>query len=148
VRDSLLQILRVVTAFTVGHSITLALAALGLVRVPTRPVEVLIALSIILSAVHALRPLFPGREARRPLRALQGKPSHIYTFLVNSFVFRRPGYALVENRFPMRVTGASSCQGGLAVARAALAQLGAHAKNTNTGATPRAQPEFSASDGV
>src|SRR5271167_32520 len=63
-RHSLLQILRVVTAFTIGHSITLALAALGLVRVPSRPIEVLIALSILLSAVHALRPLFPGREAR------------------------------------------------------------------------------------
>jgi hypothetical protein len=64
VRHSLLQILKVVTAFTIGHSITLALAALGLVRVPGRPIEVLIALSILLSAVHALRPLFPGREAR------------------------------------------------------------------------------------
>jgi hypothetical protein len=64
VRHSLLRILKVVTAFTVGHSLTLALAALGLVRVPSRPVEVLIALSILLSAAHALRPLFPGREAR------------------------------------------------------------------------------------
>lgn len=63
VRRSLLQILRVVTAFTVGHSITLALAASGLVRVSSRPVEVLIALSILISAAHALRPLFPGREA-------------------------------------------------------------------------------------
>lgn len=41
----------------------MALAALGLVRVPSRPVEVLIALSILLSALHALRALFPGREA-------------------------------------------------------------------------------------
>jgi hypothetical protein len=63
-RLSLLRILRVVTAFTAGHSITLALAASGLVRVTSRPVEVLIALSILLSAVHALRPLFPGHEAR------------------------------------------------------------------------------------
>ncbi len=63
VRHSLAQILRVVTAFTVGHSITLALAGVGLVRVPSRPIEVLIALSILLSAAHALRPLFPGREA-------------------------------------------------------------------------------------
>ncbi len=62
VRHSLLQILRVVTAFTVGHSITLALAALGLVRVPSRPIEVLIAVSILVSATHAIRPLFPGRE--------------------------------------------------------------------------------------
>jgi len=63
VRESLLRILRVVTAFTIGHSITLALAAMGLVRVSSRPIEVLIAVSILVSAVHALRPLFPGREA-------------------------------------------------------------------------------------
>jgi hypothetical protein len=63
VRQSLLRILKVVTAFTVGHSITLALAALGLVGVPSRPIEVLIAVSIVVSAAHALRPLFPGREA-------------------------------------------------------------------------------------
>ena len=62
-RQSLLRILKVVTAFTLGHSITLALAALGLVRVPSRPIEVLIAVSIFVSAIHALRPLFPGREA-------------------------------------------------------------------------------------
>jgi len=63
VRQSLLRILKVVTAFTLGHSLTLALAALGLVRVPSRPIEVLIAVSILVSATHALRPLFPGREA-------------------------------------------------------------------------------------
>jgi len=63
-RHTIVQILKVVTAFTVGHSFTLALAALGLVHLPSRPVEVLIAVSILVSAVHALRPLFPGREAR------------------------------------------------------------------------------------
>jgi hypothetical protein len=63
VRRSLLRILTVVTAFTVGHSITLALAALGLAHVPGRPIEVLIAFSILVSALHAIRPLFPGREA-------------------------------------------------------------------------------------
>jgi HupE / UreJ protein len=62
-RHSLLQILRVVTAFTLGHSITLALAALSVVQVPSRPIEVLIAVSILVSAIHALRPVFPGREA-------------------------------------------------------------------------------------
>jgi hypothetical protein len=64
VRQSLLRILKIVTAFTVGHSITLALVALNLVRVPSRPIEVLIAVSILISAAHALRPLFPGKEAR------------------------------------------------------------------------------------
>jgi hypothetical protein len=63
VRHSLARILRIVTAFTFGHSLTLALAASGLVHVPSRPIEVLIAISILVSAVHAIRPLFPGREA-------------------------------------------------------------------------------------
>jgi hypothetical protein len=62
-RHSMLRILKVVTAFTIGHSVTLALAAVGLVRVPSRPIEVLIAVSILVSAIHALRPLFAGREA-------------------------------------------------------------------------------------
>lgn len=62
VRRSVLEILKVVTAFTLGHSITLATAALGLVRVPSRPIEVLIAVSILVTAAHAFRPLFPGRE--------------------------------------------------------------------------------------
>jgi hypothetical protein len=63
VRHSLTQILRIVTAFTLGHSLTLALSGVGLVRLPSRPVEVLIAVSILVSAIHAIRPLFPGREA-------------------------------------------------------------------------------------
>jgi hypothetical protein len=63
VRQSLVRILGIVTAFTIGHSITLTLAALGAVNVPSRPVEVLIAVSIFVSAVHAFRPIFPGKEA-------------------------------------------------------------------------------------
>ena len=63
VRQSLFRILGIVTAFTVGHSITLSLAAMNVVHVPERPIEVLIAVSILVSAMHALRPLFPGREA-------------------------------------------------------------------------------------
>lgn len=61
-RASLGRIIGVVTAFTVGHSLTLVAAALGVVRLPSQPVEVLIAVSILVSAVHAVRPLFPGRE--------------------------------------------------------------------------------------
>jgi hydrogenase/urease accessory protein HupE len=44
-----------VTAFTVAHSITLALATLGLVRVPGPPVEAAIALSILLLASEIAR---------------------------------------------------------------------------------------------
>ena len=63
VRQSLLRILSIVTAFTIGHSITLSLAAMNVVHVPEHPIEVLIAISILISAIHAMRPLFPGREA-------------------------------------------------------------------------------------
>jgi len=62
-RRSLVRIAKVVTAFTIGHSVTLAAGAMDLVHVPSRPIEVLIAVSILVSALHALRPLFPGREA-------------------------------------------------------------------------------------
>jgi hypothetical protein len=63
VRRCFVRIGKVVTAFTLGHSITLAAGALNLVHVPSRPIETLIAVSILVSAVHALRPIFPGREA-------------------------------------------------------------------------------------
>ena len=57
------RLLRIVTSFTIGHSLTLAAAASGVVRAPSAAVEVLIAVSILVSAVHAIRPIFPGREA-------------------------------------------------------------------------------------
>lgn len=66
-REAALQVVRVVTAFTIGHSLTLLLAALGLARLSSALVESLIALSVVVSALHALVPLFPGRE---PLIAL------------------------------------------------------------------------------
>ena len=52
------KILQTVTAFTVAHSITLALAALGLVQVPSALIEALIALSIIFVAYE----LIPRRD--------------------------------------------------------------------------------------
>ena len=45
----------VATAFTLAHSITLAATALGGVTLPSRPVEILIAGSIVLLAVEVLR---------------------------------------------------------------------------------------------
>jgi hypothetical protein len=57
------RVVHVVTAFALGHSITLALAAFGLISAPTRLVESLIALSILVSGIHAVRPLVPGGEA-------------------------------------------------------------------------------------
>ena len=62
-RRCLVKICRVVTAFTAGHSVSLAAGVMNLAHVPGRPIEVLIAFSILVSALHALRPIFPGREA-------------------------------------------------------------------------------------
>lgn len=62
---SVRQLLATVTSFTLGHSITLSLAALGVARVPAAPVEALIALSIFLLAVE-LASARPGMLGRRP----------------------------------------------------------------------------------
>lgn len=48
------RLLILVTAFTVGHSITLALATLGLVRIPSALVEASIAATIVLSSLVAV----------------------------------------------------------------------------------------------
>ena len=45
-----------ITAFTVAHSLTLACAVLGVLRLPTPPVEAAIALSIVLVCGECLRP--------------------------------------------------------------------------------------------
>ncbi len=57
-----------ITAFTVAHSITLALAALGFVHVPGPPVEAIIALSIVFVAAEIVRGRIghPGLTARLP----------------------------------------------------------------------------------
>ena len=62
-RETLGALAWIVTAFTLGHSATLILAAAFGARLPTAPVEAAIALSVLISAIHAMRPLFPGREA-------------------------------------------------------------------------------------
>ena len=49
------QLLATITAFTLAHSITLSLATLGHVSLPSAPVEITIALSIMLVALEALR---------------------------------------------------------------------------------------------
>ncbi len=49
--------MKVVTAFTLAHSITLSLAALGVVVLPSRLVESAIALSVVLAALNNLWPV-------------------------------------------------------------------------------------------
>jgi hydrogenase/urease accessory protein HupE len=66
------QLLWTVTAFTLGHSLTLSLAVLGWIRVPARPVEALIALSIVALAVELARSASHG--AARPSSHERARP--------------------------------------------------------------------------
>jgi hydrogenase/urease accessory protein HupE len=54
------ETLRLVSAFTVAHSLTLGLAASGVLAPPTRWVESLIAASVCVAALDNLRPFLPG----------------------------------------------------------------------------------------
>ncbi|MBL1074089.1 HupE/UreJ family protein [Nocardia sp. 2] len=62
-RRAVRHILAVTVAFTVGHSVALVVSALTRIEIPASPVETLIALTILVGGAHAIRPLFPGREA-------------------------------------------------------------------------------------
>lgn len=54
------EALRLVTAFTVAHSLTLGLAATGVLAPPSRWVESLIAVSVLVAAIDNVRPFLPG----------------------------------------------------------------------------------------
>lgn len=60
--SALWYILKIVTLFTIAHSITLSLAALGYIQLESRIVESIIALSIGLAAFHNIYPLFSKSE--------------------------------------------------------------------------------------
>jgi len=55
-KPAFLNILKVVTAFTVAHSVTLSLAAFDVVRLPSRLTESVIAASIIVAALNNIFP--------------------------------------------------------------------------------------------
>jgi hypothetical protein len=67
------EALEVITAFTVGHSVTLGLAASGTVRLPSALVELLIPLTILAAAAGNLIRREPGtgplRRRSRPMLA-------------------------------------------------------------------------------
>ncbi len=56
------DVFKVVTAFTLAHSITLSLAALSVIELPSRPVESAIALSVMLAALNNLWPVVHARR--------------------------------------------------------------------------------------
>ncbi len=59
--DSLRAVAGIVTAFTLAHSVTLSMAALGILRPSARLVEVVIAVSVLVAALNNIRPVVTGR---------------------------------------------------------------------------------------
>ncbi len=61
-RSACWKVVGIVTAFTIAHSITLTLSALGILRLPSQVVEAAIALSIVLVALNNLFPKWNERS--------------------------------------------------------------------------------------
>ena len=60
--SSLWRVLKIVTMFTIAHSITLALGGFGIIELSPRLVETIIAVSIAAAALHNLHPIFVNKE--------------------------------------------------------------------------------------
>ena len=61
-RPAFWAVLKIVTAFTLAHSITLTLATLGVISLPSRWVESTIAASVVIAALNNIFPLFRERR--------------------------------------------------------------------------------------
>jgi hypothetical protein len=57
-----IDVLKIVTAFTVAHSLTLSLATLGIVNLPARISESAIAMSVVLAALNNLVPIIQAKR--------------------------------------------------------------------------------------
>ncbi len=61
-KPAFFSVLKIVTAFTLAHSITLTLATLGVISLPSRWVESTIAASVVIAALNNIYPLFRERR--------------------------------------------------------------------------------------
>ena len=61
-REVFREIFSIISAFTFAHSVTLSLAALKLLTLPSRWVESIIAISVVLAALHNLVPIIQVRR--------------------------------------------------------------------------------------
>jgi hypothetical protein len=61
-KPAFFEVLKIVTAFTLAHSITLSLATLGIISLPSRWVESTIAASVVIAALNNIFPLFRERR--------------------------------------------------------------------------------------
>jgi hypothetical protein len=60
-REAFIYVLKVVTIFTVAHTITLSLAAMKVIEIPAQWVEAIIAISIAIVALNNLYPFLRGK---------------------------------------------------------------------------------------
>lgn len=58
---ALVDVIKIVSAFTLAHSLTLAMAALGVISLPSRLTESMIAASVVLAAINNVWPMVTAR---------------------------------------------------------------------------------------
>ena len=75
------RILVTITGFTLAHSITLTLAALGLVRLPVPPIEAVISLSIVDANFPSPREGFPSTASKKTLMDFKSVPLPLPVFV-------------------------------------------------------------------
>jgi hypothetical protein len=61
-KHSIFKLLKIVTAFTIGHSLTLLIGTFSVTQFSIQIIEILIAFSILITAIHAIKPLFYNKE--------------------------------------------------------------------------------------
>ncbi len=89
-----LRLLQIVTAFTLGHSLTLSLAALDLVNPPSRVIEPAIALSIVYVGADNLLVTKDGRDVRAWIALLFGFIHGFgFAYVLREFGLPRPALA-------------------------------------------------------
>ncbi|WP_151636636.1 HupE/UreJ family protein [Noviherbaspirillum aerium] len=92
IKSVFLNVLGIVTAFTIAHSITLSLATLGIVNLPSRWVESTIAASVVIAALNNVMPIF---SERRWIMAFLFGLIHGFGFASVLADLGLPGHALV-----------------------------------------------------
>ena len=62
IKATIIKIVKIITAFTIGHSITLIIGSLTTFNLNPKPIEILIAFSILCTALNAIKPIFNAKE--------------------------------------------------------------------------------------
>jgi hypothetical protein len=62
IKQITINAVKIISAFTVGHSLTLALGTFGYNTLPTQWIEIGIAVSVLITVIHSIKPLFYCKE--------------------------------------------------------------------------------------